>query len=202
MSLFCLLWAPLFYLFWRSVTGDHTLTGGVWAALAGCAAALLQLFLGFAIDPGEFGFSRWLSGFVDIVVLPVMAPLLVYLLLVVLKIITGPPDFANFTQLWLVPCAMIRALTWSSRNDPIILILVPVLWTAISVGVPFFINLVVHGRILIIVLASFGIIMIPIAAASSYWAFFSQKSALGLLLFLAASAPMLVSIILSLNKNM
>jgi len=201
MSLFCLLWAPLFYLFWRSVTGNHSLAGGVWAAIAGCIAALLQLFMGNAIVPGEFGFSRWVSGFVDIVVLPVMTPMLIYLLLVVLRIITGPSDFANFTQLWLIPCAIIRALAWSSQNDPIVLILVPVLWSAISVGVPFFINLIMRSRVLIIIPASLGIIMIPIAAASSYWAFFAQKTTLGFFLFLAASAPMLVSIILSFNQN-
>ena len=199
MSLFCLLWTPLFYLFWRSVTGSQSFAGGVWAILAGCVVALLQLFLGFAIDPGEFGISRWLSGCVDIVVFPALYPFLVYLLLIGFKIIAGPFDFANFAQLWLIPGAIIRALTNGSQNDPISLILVPVLWTAISVGVPFFINLILNSRKIVIIFASLGIIMVPFAAASSYWAFFSHKSSLGFLLLAAAAAPALISLILSLR---
>ena len=169
--------------------------------LAGCVVALLQLFLGFIVDPGEFGFSRWLSGCVDIVVLPALAPFLIYLLLVCVKIIPEPYDFANFAQLWLIPGAVIRALAWSSQNDPIFLILVPILWTAIAVGVSFFINLILKNKLWVVFPASLGILMIPFAAASSYWAFFAQKSTLGFMLLAAAVIPMLVSLILSFTKT-
>lgn len=201
MSVFCLLWTPFFYLFWRSVTGSQSFTGGVWAVLGGCVAALIQLFFGFIVDPGEFGVSRWLSGCIDIVVLPALIPFFIYLLLICFKVISGPYDFANFTQLWLIPCAGIRALTWSSQNDPIQLILVPILWTAISVGISSFISLVLRSRKLVIIPASLGILIIAFASASSYWAFFSQRSSAGFLLLLAAAAPMLVFMILAFNKN-
>ena len=201
MSLFCLLWTPLFYLFWRSVSGSRSFAGAVWAALAGCITAILQLFLGFAVDPGEFGLSRWLNGFVDIVVLPAMIPLFVYLLLVVFRVVTGPSDFANFAQVWLIPFAIIRALAGITENDPVFLVLVPFLWTAIAVGIPFFINIILNSPIFAIIPASLGIIVIPLASASSYWAFFCHRNSLGFLLLAAAAAPMLVSMVLSFRAD-
>jgi len=197
MSLFCLLWMPLFYLFWRSVTRTDTAAGGVWALLAGSVIALIQFFLGSFVDPGGFGLSRWMSGFIDIVVLPALLPLLVYLFLVSFKVITGTFDFANFALLWLIPLAAIRTVNWSSMNDPILLVLVPVLWTAIAAGIPFFINIILNSRIYIIIPASLAILVIPFASASSYWAFFSQKSLLGFWSLLVAAAPMLVSLLLN-----
>ena len=201
MSLFCLLWAPLFYLFWRSVTGSHSYAGGIWAFLAGCAAAGMQYALGFIVEPNQFGLSRWLSGCVDIVVLPALFPLLVYLLLVALRIVREHADFANFAQLWLIPAALVRALSWGAQNDPVTLILVPVLWTAIAVGIPFFINLILHTRKLFAAPLGLGILVIFGASASSYWAFFSHKTTLGFILFFAASSPMLVSMVMAWNKE-
>ena len=192
---------PFFYLFWRSISSKTNLLAAVIAVLAGCFAVLIQYFVGSIIDPGEFGFSRWLSGCVDIVVLPALAPFVVYIFLIIFKVIPEPFEFAHFAQLWLIPGAVIMAFTWSSHNDPIILILVPVLWTGISVGLSFFINLILNGRKWVIAPASLGILVVPFAAASSYWAFFAHKSNLGFLFLIAAVAPMLVSTILQLNKN-
>jgi hypothetical protein len=197
MIIFCFLWLPLFYLLWRTVTGGNAAAGGIWALLIGSVVALIQFFLGSMVEPGGFGLSRWVSGFIDIVALPALAPLLVYLLLVSLKIIGGAMDFTNFALLWLIPVAAIRALGWSSQNDPILLILVPILWTAIAVGVPFFIKLILNSGGWVIAPASLAILAVPFAAASSYWAFYSQMSSPGFLFCLAATAPMLVSVILS-----
>jgi len=201
MSLFCLLWIPLFYLFWRAITGNNAVSGGVWALLLGSIIALIQFFFGSLIDPGGFGIYRWISGFVDIVVLPALLPIIVYLLLISFKIIGGTIDFANFALLWLIPLAAIRTVNWSSMNDPILLVLVPILWTAIAIGIPFFINIIRNSRVYIIVPASLAILVIPFASASSYWAFFSQKSLLGFLFLLVAAAPMLVSLVLSFVKG-
>jgi hypothetical protein len=78
MSLFCLLWTPLLYLFWRSIspTGESG-AGGVWALLLGSFFALFQFFFGALVGPGGFGFSRWLSGCIDVITLPALLPLLV-----------------------------------------------------------------------------------------------------------------------------
>ena len=191
----------LFYLFWRSIAGNNAAAGGVWAILAGSVVALVQFFLGPLVEPGGFGLSRWASACVDIVVLPVLAPLLVYLFLICCKIVTGTADFANFALLWLIPGAAIRAVSWSSLHDPILLVLVPVLWCAIAVGESLFVKLIQNGRIFVIILSALAIVIIPFAAASSYWAFFSQKTSMGFLFFAAATAPMLVSVTLSFLKE-
>jgi hypothetical protein len=197
MSLFCLLWIPLFYLFWRSVTGRNAPAGGVWAILAGSIVAMIQFFLGNLIDPGGFGLSRWISGCLDIIVLPALAPILVYFFLITFKFISGEADFTNFALLWLIPEAGIRALSWSSAGYPLLLALAPVLWTAIVVGIPFFIDIILRSRILVIIPSALVIIIIPLAASCSYWAFYAQRNYLGLLFLFAALAPMLVSLILS-----
>ena len=198
MSLFCFLWIPLFYFFWRSLAGNDTSAGEGWALLGGILIALIQLFLGPFVEPGGFGFYRWLSACIDIVVLPAVLPFLAYFLLKKSGIIKEAVNPAGFTLLWLIPGAVIRSLFWSSLNDPILLIIVPILWAAIAVGAPFFIKLIQkNSRTFVIVLSSLGILVVPSAAASSYWAFFSHKTYLGFLFLFAATAPMLVSVAFS-----
>ena len=199
MTIFCFLWAPMFYLLWRAVTGNGAYAGGLLALLAGSVFAFVQFFLGSFIEPGGFGLSRWESGFIDIVSLPALLPFFVYLVLVGFRLISGNVNFANFALLWLIPGAAIRALGWISLGDPILLVLVPILWTAIAVGVSFFIALTQTGRILVIIPASLGILVVPLVAASSYWAFYCHKTTMGYLFLLAAVIPMLASMIMSLT---
>ena len=196
MTLFCLLWVPFFYLFWRSISGN-TSAQGVWAFLVGSVVALLQFFLGPMVEPGGFDLSRWASGCIDIVVLPALAPLLVCFILYCLKMTNGSADFANFALLWLIPGAALRALSWSSLQDPIFLVLVPVLWTAIIVGVSLFIVVIQNSRVPVKVLSFLAIFIIPFAAASSYWAFYSQKTNMGIIFLAVAAAPMFVFVVLS-----
>jgi hypothetical protein len=75
MIVFCLLWLPLFCLFWRGVSPEMSGKGGVTALLLGSITALVQFSLGSLVNPGGFGFSRWLGGLVDIVVAPAVLPL-------------------------------------------------------------------------------------------------------------------------------
>jgi len=196
MSLFCILWLPLFYLFWRTVTGNPAVSGGIWALFAGTITALVQFFAGDLVAASGFGLSRWLGGCIDIVALPALIPILIYLLLFCFKIFTGIPGFTNFTLLWLMPAAAVRALG-NNPNDPVFLVLVPVLWTAIAVGIPFFIRIILNSKVICIILSSLAILVIPFAAASSYWAFYSQKFTLGFLSLVVIIIPALSSIILT-----
>ena len=202
MNIFCFLWLPLFFLFWRSLTNAEA-AGGIWAFILGSIVALVQFFAGPLIYPAGFGLSRWLSGCIDIVVLPALLPFLVYLILINFKVIgeTGTPDFANFAFQWLIPGAVLRALSWSSFRDPVHLVLVPILWTSIAVGLSFFIDLIrQHARLLVIIPASLAILIIPFAAACSYWAFFRQDLSMGYLSLGIAALPALLSVILSCIK--
>jgi hypothetical protein len=109
---------------------------------------------------------------------------------------SGDADFANFALLWLIPVGALRALSWSALNDPILLIVVPLLWTALAVGISFFINWMVNGFNVGITFASiFGIILLPVTAAATYWAFFSQQTLLGFLLLIVTHVPLAFSFV-------
>jgi hypothetical protein len=196
MSFFCLLLVRLFYLFRRSTSGEGG-AGGVWALLLGSVTAIFQFSLGNLVYPGGFGFSRWLYGFVDVVCLPALAPVLLYSILCLFRVFPGSPDFANFALLWVIPVAALRSISWSSQGDPLLLVMVPLLWTALAAGIPFFINCIfARFRWYVVIPSILCILALPLAAASAYWAFFSQKTMLAFLLFFAALIPVIVSITL------
>jgi hypothetical protein len=188
MTFFCLLWVPLFYLLHRSLTGERA--GSVWALLLGSIIAIIQFFLGNLVSPGGFGFSRWLFGFIDIVSLPVIIPFFVFFIMYIFRGFSSNVDFINFTLLWLIPVGALRALSWSSMNDPILLVMSPLLWTSLAVGISFLINWMTNSyNPFISVIAILCIILLPVTAASAYWAFFSQHTLFGVFLFLAAHIP-------------
>jgi hypothetical protein len=198
MSLFCLLWIPLFFLFRHSLVQDNTPSGSVWALLLGSIVALVQFFLGNLVNPGGFGLSRWVSACIDIIALPAVLPLLVYLVFIIFRFLPGPFDFANFALLWLIPGAAIRAVSWSAENDPTLLVLAPLLWTAIALGISFFIEMLFRSsRWYTLGSLGLGILVLPLTAAASWWAFYSQKFTLGVLLFVLAVIPMVISLVLA-----
>jgi hypothetical protein len=198
MSLFCLLWIPLFYLFRHSLSPDNPPSGGVWALLLGSVVALVQFFLGDLVNPGGFGLSRWASACVDIIALPAVLPLLVYPVFIVFRFLSGPFDFANFSLLWLIPGAAIRAVSWSAENDPILLVLAPLLWTAIAQGIPFFIEKMLRSsRWYARGSLGLGMLALPLTSAAAWWAFYSQRFSLGVLLLALALLPMMISLVLS-----
>jgi hypothetical protein len=163
--------------------------------------ACVRFLLGSFISPGAFGLSRWLSACVDVVALPAALPLLACALLVRLGVLGGMVNYANFALLWLVPGAAMRAASWSALKDPFLLMLTPALWTAIAAGVPFFIVMMGRsGRWFVIPLALAGAVL-PFLAATVYWAFFSQRNRLGILLFALTLIPMGVSTAVNLSAR-
>jgi hypothetical protein len=201
MILFCFLWTPLFCLFWRSITAPETEnSGGIWALLLGSAAAFVRFLAGSFISPGAFGFSRWLSVCVDIVALPAALPLAARWLLVRLRALGRTADCANFALLWLVPGAIMAAANRSSLNDPALLALALVLRTAIGAGVPFFMNMTRPNRA-IVLLRALAVAALPFLAATAYWAFFSQRTWIGILLFVPALLPVVISAVVNFARQ-
>jgi len=197
MSFFCLLWIPLFYFLRRTIVGGGSSSGSVWALLLGSITAILQFLLGNLVSPGGFGFSRWFFGFIDIVSLPVIIPFLVCFLMLFLRGFSGEADPANFALLWLIPVGALRALEWSSGSDPILLVMVPLLWTAIAAGIPYFINLMTNSyNPFISAVSILSMIVLPVMAALTYWAFFSQYMLLGFLFFLITQIPLALTFII------
>jgi hypothetical protein len=201
MILFCFLWTPLFCLFWRSVTAPEAEnSGGIWALLLGSAAAFVRFLAGSFISPGAFGFSRWLSVCVDIVALPVLLPLAARCLLVRLGALGRTADCAGFALLWLIPGAVLAAATRTGLNDPSLLALALVLRTAIAAGIPFFMSITGKPNGLIRALQALAVTILPFLAATSYWAFFSQRTWLGILLFVPALLPAVMSAVLNFTR--
>jgi hypothetical protein len=206
MGLFCLLWIPLFYFFRRSITvsGSGAFGGGkaIWAFLLGCAAVIVRFFTGPLVSPGGFGFSGWMSGFIDIVSLPVIVPLFVCLLLVLTGIFPKETDFAGFMLIWLIPAAAYRSVTWISPAFPYMLVLVPLLWTAQCIGMAFFVNyLSRYPRWYVITLSVLGMAAAPIITATCWWAFFSQQTLLGFFLLFVCLVPSAVLMVISFREK-
>ncbi|WP_461247183.1 hypothetical protein [Treponema sp. R6D11] len=198
MTFFCLLWVPLFYLFRRSISGSGNATGSVWALILGSITAIIQYLLGYIFNPGGFGFSRWLFGFFEIVSMPVILPFIAYFIMYIFSGFSDV-DFSNFTLLWLIPVGALRALTWSSMNDPILLVMAPLLWTALAVGISYLIIWMTNSyNPFISVLAILCMILLPITGAAAYWAFFSQQTILGFLFLIVAHVPFGLSFV---NKS-
>ena len=195
MSLFCLLCIPLLYLLRRpSFAGGEE---SLWALPLGAVAAVVQYVCGPLVTPGGFGLSRWMSGFIDIAGLPALLPLMVCGALVTLRVFPRDADYAGFALLWLAPLAAIRSVSGSSPS-PIPLIVVPVLWTAQAVGIPFFIDAMIKNpRRHIVFFATLAIAALPIAAVTSWWAFFSHQTLWGALLLLVSVIPAVISLIVN-----
>jgi hypothetical protein len=169
--------------------------------LGGIAVAI-QYFVGPLLDPGAFGLSRWMSGFVDIVSLPVLIPLMVCAALVMLKKFSATVDYAGFTLIWLIPLAVIRSMS-GNIPSPIPLVVVPSLWIAQALSIPFFISCILKKpRWYVIVPSALGIIALPIIATSSWWAFFVNRQMMGFLLIGASLIPAIISMIISEKKPM
>ena len=169
--------------------------------ILGSIVALVQFFLGDLIYPGGFGLSRWISALVDIVVLPALLPFFVYFLFVLFRLFrfTAPStDFGNFALLWLIPCSALKAVSWGAGSDLTLLVLVPLLWTALACGISFFIDLIrafLHWYI--IIPSALGILILPFLAATAWWAFYSQKPDQGFFLLASTLLPLVVSLIIA-----
>jgi hypothetical protein len=185
---------PLFYFFRRSISSVGA--GGVWALIFGSIFAVFRFFFGDLLPPGGFGFSRWMSVFTDIISIPVLVPVLVYSILLIFRMLSGYCDFANFILVWLIPVAIVKALNWSSVHSPYLLIIIPLLWTSMAIGISLYINCILrHLKWWTVILCGLGILMLFFTATTSYWAIFSQNLLTGYALFFLTMIPMLVSLI-------
>jgi hypothetical protein len=191
MNLFCLLCIPLVFFLRRTFSTGEENT--IWALPLGGVAVIIYYFASPLLTSGGFGFFRWMGGFVDIIALPALVPIAVCGVLVMLRAFPRTVDYTGFTLLWLIPFAAIRSLYPSPSL--LVLVLVPLLWIAQAMGIPFFFSRIARNpRWYITIPAVLGIIALPIAATSSWWAFFSHQSLLGSALFAASFIPALVAI--------
>ena len=201
MSLFCLLWIPVFYFFIRS-TGVAKESKSGWALFFGGLTALSLILFGEFSESTDFGISRWFYGFIDIVSVPALLPFIIWLFLAAIKKISFKTDSMGFALLWLIPLSIYRAADWSSLGTPVMLVLVPALWTIQICSLSFFIECIMQKpKWYVIVPACIGIIAVPLIAATSWWEFFSSKYLSGYLFLFAVSLPALISLIFRARKQ-
>lgn len=195
MSFFCLLWIPFFYFARRPVSSGES-GKVIWILAMGCAAAVTHYFSGDLFYSGGFGLSRWMSGFVNFTGLPVLIPFAVCMLLIKFRLFPQDTDSASFILIWLIPSAVYRSISWNSPGFPVFLVLIPLLWTAQAVGIPFFTSLMIKysRRYFIAILLALCLLTLPAAAATCWWAFYRQQAVLGFILLLAAMIPSAISI--------
>ncbi|MCL2608899.1 MAG: hypothetical protein FWD94_03220 [Treponema sp.] len=192
MGLFCLLWIPLCYFLRRTLA---TGPSGVLAFVCGILAVVVQLFVGSLVPAEGFGVSRWLSAFVDVVSLPVLVPLVLYLLFVEMRLVSPSADYSSFVLLWLVPLSLFRLGTWIFPSVPLMLVLPPVLWSSLALGIPrIFASMLRSGEWRQVVPRAAAIAVLPFAAATSWWAFFSHRPVLGGLCLAATCLPALAAV--------
>jgi hypothetical protein len=196
MSVFCLLWVPIFYFFRRSISGGRTGMEG-WALVLGCAAVLLRYLTTPFITSAGFGLSCWLGGFFDIVSLPVLVPIIVCVLLTALRRFPSDVDIGGFTLLWLVPLTFYYSVDRSLLYSPVMLVLVPLLWTTQALGISFFIGCIYkYPRWYVIAPSILSALALPLTAATSWWAFYVQQTQWGCLFLFISLMPALISLLL------
>ena len=185
----------MFYFFRRSVSSAQTCKW-LWALLLGCAAVLVRYISGPLVTAGGLGFSRWLGGFVDIVSLPVIVPLVAALLLVKKGVFPDSLDYAGFALLWLVPLGLYFSVDGSSLYSPLMLVLVPLLWTVQALGMSFFIGFIFkYRRWYVTVLSTLSAAAQPLIASTSWWAFYSHQTLAGYVLLFVSLVPVIISMI-------
>ena len=156
---------------------------------------IVQYWLSPLITPGGFGFPRWMYSFVDVVAVPALAPLVICLLLVLLRVFPRNVDYAGFALLWLFPLAVVRSISGSLPPSPLSLVVVPLLWASQAMSIPFFAGCIVKKpRWYVMVPSALCIAALPVIAATSWWALFSHVTFPGLLLLILSLVPAVISL--------
>jgi hypothetical protein len=193
MSLFCLALPFVFFFFWKSLSDEHSISvGGIWALVLGSILAIIHYFASPLISSGEFGFLQWMKGFVDVILFPSLSAFSVCLLLKLLKMFSAPINVTNFLLLWSIPFGIFHMMAYGTQAEALYLVVVPLMWISLAVGLGFFIKLIPLVKRLISVLCIAGTVFLPFIAATSYWALFCQNYALGYFLFSVTLMPMLI----------
>jgi hypothetical protein len=182
MSFFCMFWTPLVLFFWNSLnTREHGNFGGLWAFILGILVSVFHYLFYPFVKASGFGLSLWFHTLIDIVSVPAVLPLLVFALFTVLRLPGTGADPAKFVLTALIPAGVLRAIGWSGQNAPLYLVLIPLIWTMLALGVSFFTRLVFRNFLLWLITLLSVIVLAPLAA-TVFWAFYGQMPFTGFLL--------------------
>lgn len=203
MIVFCILWVPFVYLLFRSLLPGKSGNIGllVLVFLINTLISFFKYLNGPVIQSDAFGFIRWLYYFVDILSLPVLVPLLLGLFIFMYLKRGSLYDVMEFTLVYLIPESFFRAIIWSEIPDPVLLVAVPVLWTALALGLPYLLMLFMeeigflsYGSL------SMAILIVPLAN-TALWLLYEHAVLPGGLLLLLVLLPCLFLFIQEFRKS-
>ncbi|MDR1411370.1 MAG: hypothetical protein LBI91_04105, partial [Spirochaetaceae bacterium] len=146
------------------------------------------------VKTGGFGFSLWVYALADIVLIPVLPPFLLFALLSVLGFFKDRADPAGFVLFALIPAGVIRAAGWSGQDSPLYLVVIPLLWTSLALGISFLARLALESFFPRVIPLLAAILVTPLAAAACFWAFYRQMGPLGFTLLALLSALSLIAL--------
>ncbi|HCM25265.1 MAG: hypothetical protein A2Z99_04795 [Treponema sp. GWB1_62_6] len=189
MSLYCFLLAPLVAWFRRPALRGGGAGRGIFIAFAsGAIAAAIGSAIGPLLPSGLFDFIRWVR-LLAAVAFPPLIPLVLLLAMEKLSLARIRIDAETFALVFLVPFGAARALSVGESYDPLTFVLIPSLWCALAVGVPAMVRLARDEIGLRSYASGACAALLPLAAATSAWAFFSNLPLIGSVALAASAAP-------------
>lgn len=167
-------------------------TGGIWALILGCIFAVVHYIRSPLITSGEFGFLQWVIGFVDVIVFPSLIALVICLIFTFLKMFSATINAANFMLLWCVPFGVFQMMSHSTQAGVLYLVIVPLIWISLAVGLRFFIYMIPLVKRWIAVFCVIATVLLPFIAATAYWALFCHNDIWGYTLLAIMMLPALI----------
>ncbi len=157
----------------------NTSTGMVPALLSGLLSALVFMPLAGLSGPSPFGLTRWIHGFLIVSLVPSAIPLLLHVLLYGKHREGTAVSRESFILLYAVPIGVVQSISGDSLGGSLPLLIMPVLWTSLAIGVPGILRLAESSRGPAAWASAAAAVLLPFVAATAYWAFFIQEALLG-----------------------
>lgn len=190
MILFSIFWIPALYLFVEALQQpqDREKKGLVLALLGGSFMGVLNFFIPHLIPELSYDVLLWLRGFIDVVAIPVLLPLAFRYVIQIRYKHKNYIEINQFILIWLIPVALVKSIQWNHNKDGILLVLVPLLWGALSTGIPWLIKKAEEEIGFISFLVYAAAVLLPVIATTAYWAWVPK-------LYIVAFPAALISII-------
>jgi hypothetical protein len=157
-------------------------------------ASVLHYLFYPIINTAGFGFSLWLFALINIVLIPAVLPFLFFVPLTLSGLFKNEADPAKFALFALIPAGIVRAIGWSAQHDALYLILVPLLWTMLALGISFLARLAGKSSFPLIISLLLAILLMPLIAAAGFWAFYRQMVPAGFVFLAVLSIPSVIAL--------
>jgi hypothetical protein len=199
VNILCLLWLPVFFLFWMAVRPasqrgvGKSATAGVLVALPlGIITALIWFFGSPFVQVQGRGLERIVSVFIDVNGVFLLIPLVLGWVLRVSGVFNAEFDITAWTLLFLFPVAAAASINSDPDFDPALLYLRSCICVLIPIDAAIVFRLLRNKTRWLLALMLPYVLAWPVLGAACYWAFFVQERLLGWALLTAIALPALI----------